>query len=71
MADLDESRDQVFEKAVAAGAQVLTPLKSQFWGDRTASIMDPSGHVWTIASRVEETSEGERQGRWSSIKDQT
>jgi hypothetical protein len=25
--------------------------------------MDPSGHVWTVASRVEETTEEQRQQR--------
>jgi hypothetical protein len=29
--------------------------------------MDPSGHVWTIATRVEETTEEERQARLSRI----
>lgn len=27
----------------------------------------PSGHVWTISTRVEETSSAERKERWSSI----
>jgi PhnB protein len=57
----------VVGRAVAAGAKVLIPVKDQFWGDRTARIADPSGHVWTIASRVEETSTEERRERWSSI----
>ncbi len=62
-----EDVDKVVERAVAAGAKVLIPVKDQFWGDRTARITDPSGHVWTIASRVEETSTEERRERWSSI----
>jgi PhnB protein len=62
-----EDVDKVVERAVAAGAKILIPVKDQFWGDRTARIADPSGHVWTIASRVEETSTEERQKRWSSI----
>jgi PhnB protein len=62
-----EDVDSVIERAVAAGAKVLLPVKNQFWGDRTGRIMDPSGHVWTISTRVEETSEAERQERWSSI----
>ena len=33
------------------------------WGDRTAWIMDPSGHVWTVATRIEETTEEDRQQR--------
>ncbi|HEX7182527.1 MAG TPA: VOC family protein [Thermoanaerobaculia bacterium] len=62
-----EDVDQAVERAVAGGAQVLIPPQNQFWGDRTAWIMDPSGHVWTVATRIEETSEEERQERWSGI----
>ena len=63
-----EDVDAVMERAVAAGAKVLLPAKNQFWGDRTGRIIDPSGHVWTISTRVEETSSAEREERWSSIK---
>jgi PhnB protein len=62
-----EDVDTVIERAVAAGARVLLPVKNQFWGDRTGRIVDPSGHVWTISSRVEETSVAEREQRWSTI----
>ena len=62
-----EDVDEVIERAVAAGAQVLLPVKTQFWGDRTGRIIDPSGHVWTISTRIEETSSAERDERWSSI----
>lgn len=59
--------DLVVERAVAAGAKVLVPIRDQFWGDRTGRIMDPSGHVWIISTRIEETSENQRRERWSSI----
>jgi len=62
-----EDVDQTIERAVGRGAQVLIPAQNQFWGDRIAWIMDPSGHVWTIATRVEETTAEERQDRWSGI----
>jgi PhnB protein len=58
-----ENVDETVERAVAAGARILMPLTDQFWGDRTAWIMDPSGHVWTVATRIEETTEEERQAR--------
>src|SRR5258708_26065969 len=61
-----EDVDKVIERAQAEGARVLLPAKNQFWGDRTARIIDPSAHVWTISTRVEETSSAERQERWSS-----
>jgi len=59
--------DLVVERAVTAGAKVLVPIQDQFWGDRTGRIMDPSGHVWIISTRIEETSENQRRERWSSI----
>jgi PhnB protein len=62
-----EDVDSVIERAVAAGARVLLPVKNQFWGDRTGRIVDPSGHVWTVSTRVEETSSAEREQRWSGI----
>lgn len=62
-----EDVDKTVERAVAGGAKVVIPVKNQFWGDRTGWVMDPSGHVWTIATRVEETSEDQRSERWSNI----
>ena len=60
-----EDVDETVERAVTVGAKILIPIANQFWGDRTAWVMDPSGHVWTIATRVEETTEKERQARLS------
>src|SRR5437867_2494878 len=62
-----EDVDRTVERAVGRGAQVLVPAQNQFWGDRTAWIMDPSGHVWTIATRIEDTNTQQRDDRWSSI----
>jgi len=62
-----EDVDKTVERAVAGGAKVLFPVENQFWGDRIGWVMDPSGHVWTVATRIEETTEGERKGRWSEI----
>ena len=59
--------DAAIERAVAAGAKVLLPVKDQFWGDRTGRIIDPSGHVWTVSTRIEETTSEEREERWSDI----
>ena len=62
-----EDVDSTFDRAVAAGAKVLLAPKDQFWGDRSCRIMDPAGHVWTIATRVEATSAEERTKRWTAI----
>ena len=62
-----EDVDKTMERAVACGAKVLYPVQTQFWGDRIGWVMDPSGHVWTIATRIEETTEEKRTERWSGI----
>ena len=67
VADVDEA----VNRAVTVGATILLPPQDQFWGDRTARILDPSGHVWTVASRIEETTEQQRAGRWSTILNHT
>jgi PhnB protein len=62
-----EDVDKTVERAVAGGAKVLFPVQNQFWGDRIGWVMDPSGHVWTVATRIEETTEEERQERLSRL----
>ena len=51
-----EDVDTAFDRAVAAGATVKTPVQDMFWGDRTGEVLDPSGHLWTLATHVEELS---------------
>ena len=60
--------DRAVETTLAEGGSVLMPAQDQFWGDRSARIMDPSGHVWTVASRIEQTSEEQRRQRWDAIR---
>jgi PhnB protein len=40
--------------AVEAGATIETEISDQFWGDRFGTIKDPFGHVWSIATHVED-----------------
>jgi len=47
-----EDVDTVIERAIADGARVLLPATDTFWGDRVGRIIDPSGHVWNVASRA-------------------
>jgi PhnB protein len=62
-----EDVDQTVERAVGLGAKILYPVQDQFWGDRMGWIMDTQGHVWTIASRIEETTKEQRDQRWAEI----
>jgi PhnB protein len=58
-----EDVDMLFNRAVAAGADVLLPVEDQFWGDRYGMLADPFGHRWSIASRVEDLSPKTLQAR--------
>ncbi|WP_417523230.1 VOC family protein [Marinovum sp.] len=48
-----EDVDASFARAVEAGAQVLAEPELAYWGERCATLSDPMGHVWTLATRVE------------------
>ena len=49
-----ENVDQVVAQALAAGAKELRPVADQFYGDRVGMVADPFGHVWSIATHVED-----------------
>lgn len=55
--------DAAFAKAVAAGAKVFRPVENQFYGDRSGTVIDPFGHVWTLATHIEDVSEEEMHRR--------
>ena len=48
--------DRVIERAVDEGAKVLKPVQDQFYGDRTGFIQDPFGHLWGVATHIEDVS---------------
>ena len=50
-------------QAVAAGGKVLRPVKDQFYGDRSGTLEDPFGHVWTIATHKEDVPPEEMKKR--------
>jgi PhnB protein len=58
-----EDADQIFDQAVTAGAKVMRPLEDQFYGDRSGTLEDPFGHVWTIATHIEDVSPEEMERR--------
>ncbi len=58
-----EGVDKVFERAVEAGARGLRPVTDQFYGDRSGTLEDPFGHVWTVATHVEDVPPEEMRRR--------
>ena len=55
--------DALFNRAVHAGATVVMPVADQFWGDRYGILLDPFGHRWSMASRIEDLSPNKLQDR--------
>jgi PhnB protein len=49
-----EDVDATVKQAVEAGATIRTEVADQFWGDRSGAITDPFGHMWLIATRIED-----------------
>jgi PhnB protein len=62
--------DALVKRAEDAGATLLRPVKDEFFGDRTAMVVDPFGHKWHLATRIEEVSPDEMQRRWSQALEQ-
>jgi PhnB protein len=60
-----DDADSVFARAVAGGAESLRPVQDQFYGDRAGQFLDPFGHRWSVASRIEELSAEELARRAS------
>ena len=59
--------DATFARAVVAGATSRRPIVDQFYGDRSGTLVDPFGHVWTIATHKEDVSAEEAQRRMQSL----
>jgi len=49
-----EDCDTLFAQAIAAGGKELRPMADQFYGDRSGTLEDPFGHVWTISTHKED-----------------
>ena len=63
-----ENVDTVFARALKAGAKSLRPLVNQFYGDRSGTLEDPFGHVWTVATHVEDVPPEEIERRVAALK---
>ena len=58
-----ENVDELWNRAVAAGAKVTMPLANQFWGARYGQVLDPFGITWALFSHVEDVSPEELKRR--------
>jgi PhnB protein len=58
-----EDVDDVFNRALQAGAKELSAVQDQFYGDRSGQFEDPFGHRWSVATHVEDVPPEEMEKR--------
>jgi PhnB protein len=55
--------DTMFKRAIELGATEKRPVQDQFYGDRSGTLTDPFGHVWTVATHKEDLTPEEINAR--------
>lgn len=58
-----EDTDATYQRALTAGASVIREPKNEFYGDRTAGVVDGFGNQWWLATHIEDVSEEKLQRR--------
>src|SRR5918996_1352027 len=58
-----EDVDDVFRRALEAGADAVREPENQFYGDRIAMFDDPFGHRWNVATHTEDVAPDEIERR--------
>jgi PhnB protein len=63
-----EDVDAVVSRAAAAGGKIVRPVQDQFYGDRGGAFTDPFGHVWHVATHVEDVPSDEINRRAAAAR---
>ena len=58
-----ENVDTIYKRAIAAGGVEIKALQDQFYGDRSGTLRDPFGHIWTVATHKEDVAPAEMERR--------
>ncbi len=58
-----DSVDTLYSQAIAAGGKEMRPVQDQFYGDRSGTLVDPFGHVWTVSTHIADYSDEEIRER--------
>lgn len=59
--------DTIYNKAIEAGGTEVKPLQDQFYGDRSGTLTDPFGHMWTVATHKEDVTPEEMEKRLAAL----
>jgi PhnB protein len=62
-----EDVDTIYKQAIEAGGVEVKPLQDQFYGDRSGTLTDPFGHVWTVATHKEDVTPEEMDKRLAAL----
>ena len=62
-----EDVDRQFQQAKDVGAQTLRDVEDQVYGDRSGTLLDPFGHLWTLATHVEDVPPEEIERRFEAM----
>jgi PhnB protein len=57
----------VFETAISAGAEEISPISKHFYGDRAGRLKDPFGYEWVIATHMEDVPPQELKKRFEDL----
>ena len=60
--------DTIYKQAIAEGGVEKKPVQDQFYGDRSGTLTDPFGHVWTVATHKEDVAPEEIDKRLAAMK---
>jgi PhnB protein len=63
---LDDT-DGAYRRAIEAGATIIEEPADMFYGDRRATVKDPFGNIWQIATHKEDLSLEEIRKRAASL----
>lgn len=58
--------DTTYKRAIEAGGVEVKPIQDQFYGDRSGTLTDPYGHVWTVATHKEDVTPEEMDKRMAA-----
>ncbi len=57
----------LWEQAISAGAQEVSPITVEFYGDRAGKLKDPFGFYWRLATHMEDVPPRELQNRFHEL----
>jgi PhnB protein len=63
-----ENVDTIYKQAIKSGGEEVKALQDQFYGDRSGTLKDPFGHVWTVATHKEDVTPEEMDKRIIAAK---